>query len=412
MLDRKIMNVMAFAIASASNAQTPIWNNPCHPDDREAYAVAFSADGQKVLSASECDNARIRLWETSSGNMLWEDVMGLDLMCLVGIQFSANGTHFAVIEEMGNLLIYDYSGAVPVLTHTIAIGTDASFSLAFSPDNSKLVVDGTGGTLRVYDVTSGSLTMSIPGNAGTVYSVAYSPDGNLIAAGSQDNRVRLWNATDGSLVALLSGHTTDVRSVKFNLAGDKLVSASANGEVKVWSYTMNMWMEQNAFLAQQNVHQVDISDDDSYIILGGQSLAYVHEMASGALVTSFNVQDGADVWSVDFEPGGLNVVTATGTGRVVYWNMAGVLGITENEDFHVDLYPVPTADKVRIGVEHPAGNITVDILAMNGASVGGMQLPPSGGLLDLSHQADGNYVLRIRNGSGNATRIITKNSAQ
>jgi len=41
-------------------AQSVIWNNASHPNPREVYGVAFSSDGTKVLSGSECHETRLQ----------------------------------------------------------------------------------------------------------------------------------------------------------------------------------------------------------------------------------------------------------------------------------------------------------------------------------------------------------------
>lgn len=405
---RNHLLLTALGAAQLLTAQTPVWDNACHPDQRETYAVAFSNDGMEVLSASECDNAHARLWESTSGNMVWDTDIGSTLFCLMGAQFSADGSHFAVMEELGTVLIYDYSGPTPVLAHVIDMGISASYSLDFSPDGTKLVADGTGGTLRIYDVVSGALVQSIPGNMGTVFTVDYSPDGTLIAAGSQDNNVRLWNAADGTLAATLSGHTGDLRSVKFNTAGDHIVTASVNGEVKLWMKMMNMWMVHGSFNVGENIHQVDISDDNAYIIVGGYTTTHVFESMSGNEVATFNVANGGDVWSVDFKPGGHDAVTGTGSGRVVYWALEDFLGTAEHEPLHFEAFPNPVIDALNLTVPDAHGTTRVEVFTTGGQRVLTTVFNGQRGTVDLGNAAAGDYLLHITNGGRSGIRSINK----
>lgn len=390
-------------------AQTPVWDQPCHPDDRETYSAVFSSDSGKVLSSSECDNAHVRLWSAADGAMLWDSDVGTALMCLVGAQFSASGSHFAVMEELGNVLIYDYSGPTPVLAHTVDMGISASYSLDFSPDDTKLVADGTGGTLRIYDVASGTLLQSIPGNLGTVFTVDWSPDGSLIAAGSQDNNVRLWNAADGALAATLSGHSTDIRSVRFNATGDHIVTASSNGEVKLWMHMMGGWMEHAAFTVPEAIHQVDISDDDRYIIVGGTTTTHVYEAMTGDPIATFNLPDGGDVWTVDFKPGSCDAVTGTSSGRVVYWALESLLRVPEHAALDVQVYPVPTSDMVNITVGSFSGPCTAEVFTLDGRPVRTERFTAPHETLNLNGLSAGDYLLRSRCGEGIRTLSIRKN---
>ncbi|MBK7945688.1 MAG: hypothetical protein IPJ85_10450 [Flavobacteriales bacterium] len=64
--------LLALLAPSLLAAQTPLWDMDGHPDTRAIYAVAFNNDGSKVISGSECDDARVRLWNSTDGTMLWD----------------------------------------------------------------------------------------------------------------------------------------------------------------------------------------------------------------------------------------------------------------------------------------------------------------------------------------------------
>jgi WD40 repeat protein len=86
----------------------------------------------------------------------------------------------------------------------------AGMALGFSPDSRLLAVgEGTirdpvaASRLRVWDLTTGRVTATLPGLAGFVSTATYSPDGRLLAATSGDlderipGRIQLWDTTTG-----------------------------------------------------------------------------------------------------------------------------------------------------------------------------------------------------------------------
>ena len=72
------------------------------------------------------------------------------------------------------------------------------------------------------------------GHTDLVRSVAFSPNGQTLASGSDDTTVRLWQVSDGTLLSTLKGHTDWVRSVAFSPDGQTLASGSTDGIVQLW----------------------------------------------------------------------------------------------------------------------------------------------------------------------------------
>jgi len=400
--------LLALLAPSLLAAQTPLWDMDGHPDTRAIYAVAFNNDGSKVISGSECDDARVRLWNSTDGTMLWDGQISSSLFCIAGVQFSASGSYFGAMEELGTLLVYDYSSATPVLVHTIPVGVSAAYSLAFSPDNTRVAADGAGGTVRVYDLATGTLALSIPGNNGTVYAVNYLPDGNLIAAASSDNKVRLWNASTGALVNTLTGHTAAVRSVKFSAAGDHLVSGASNGQVKVWHRMGNMWMQHASFNSPNGLRQVDISDDNELVIVGGSTQTYLYRAMTGELLATFNVASGSIVWSVDFKPGSYDAITGTQSGRVVYWALQTFLSVEEREAITFSTWPNPTTDGITVQLDRAPMNGVAEVFTIDGRLVLTERLSAQTQRIALDALAAGDYVLRVRADGRFGVRSINK----
>ena len=67
-----------------------------------------------------------------------------------------------------------------------------------------------------------------------VYSVAFSPDGTRLAAGCRDGTIRLIDIASRQQVAELRGHTDYVHAVAWSPDGTRLASASSDFTVRVW----------------------------------------------------------------------------------------------------------------------------------------------------------------------------------
>ena len=64
--------------------------------------------------------------------------------------------------------------------------------------------------------------------------VAASPDGKLVASVSDDMDVKVWDVATGTMLLTLNGHTDGTTAVSFSPDGKRLASASWDKTAKIW----------------------------------------------------------------------------------------------------------------------------------------------------------------------------------
>jgi WD40 repeat protein len=102
--------------------------------------------------------------------------------------------------------------------------------LAFSPDGSKIISESYG-FLQVWDASTGE--MFIP-RRGLFTSFAFSPDGSKTISGSWNNIIQVWDARTGiEVLPPLRGHKDRIHSLVFSPDGSKIISESP-GAIRVW----------------------------------------------------------------------------------------------------------------------------------------------------------------------------------
>lgn len=102
---------------------------------------------------------------------------------------------------------------------------------------SQLLVSGSGdGTIRLWDLETGSSSKTLADHTDVVYSLSISPNGQTLASGSGDGTIKLWQL-DGTLLQTISsssGPPRAIMSVAFSPNSSLLASGSGDGRIHIW----------------------------------------------------------------------------------------------------------------------------------------------------------------------------------
>ena len=102
-------------------------------------------------------------------------------------------------------------------------------------DDGMIVVSGSDDqTVKVWDVASHEVNISMSWHRDPVRSVAVSRDARSVISGGDDHLVCVWNAGTGQVEQSLEGHTEPVNHVCVTPDGNRIVSASEDGTIRVW----------------------------------------------------------------------------------------------------------------------------------------------------------------------------------
>ncbi|EPS29057.1 hypothetical protein PDE_04004 [Penicillium oxalicum 114-2] len=89
----------------------------------------------------------------------------------------------------------------------------------------------------VVDETWSSCLQTLEGHGDSIWSIAWSPDGSRLASASGDKTVRIWDPATGQPESSLEGHSDSVRTIAWSADGSRLASASFKKDVRIWDPT-------------------------------------------------------------------------------------------------------------------------------------------------------------------------------
>ena len=214
-----------------SNSNVIVWNVETRTNLRvieDASHVVFSPDGLKYATGSP--SGAITLWDAAAHQTA--AALEIHVDAITALSFSADGSMLASaarFEEAVRL----WDTATGNVIDSLEGHTGIVNSLAFSLKDGLLASGGSGGEIKLWDVTTGDDT-DLTGHNDWVESIAFTPDGTTLASGSFDGTVKLWDVAAREDTDTLVGHWDVVSAVAFSPDGATLASSSADGTVKLW----------------------------------------------------------------------------------------------------------------------------------------------------------------------------------
>ena len=199
----------------------------------------------------------------------------------------------------------------------LATQEDVFFDVAFSPDGMQLAAGGADGSIRVFEVATGSERLKIDNHADWVLDVCFSPDGKRIATASRDKTAKVFDADTGALLSTHSEHNAPVRAVAFSPDGKQVISAGGN-QIRIWN------VEDSALVAELTGFENDIHelllDGESVIAVSADRTARHFKLVDRTLVRSL-ADHPAAVLSLTWHRPSHRIATGCFDGTVTVWNL-------------------------------------------------------------------------------------------
>jgi tricorn protease-like protein len=280
-------------------------------------AIAFSTDG-KWLAAGSYGQAVIWDLTTARPAKVLTSVLGT----VNDARFSPDGKLLAIAggqpSAKGDLRIYQTSDWK--LVATLGGHQDSVFSVAFSPDGTRLASASFDKTVKIWSTAGFKLERTLTHHSDFVYCVAFSPDGQWLASASKDRSVKLIDVATGKNKFTFGGMEQDVLAVAVSPDGRSAVSAGLEPGLHWWdTRTGNRIRVQNGHAIA--VNEICFSNDGRQVVSAGSDQTIrVWDGVSGALQRTISV--GSVVYAVALSSDGKRIASGSFDGRVCLWDLA------------------------------------------------------------------------------------------
>ena len=245
-------------------------------------SVAFRPDGSvlAVAGGSPGASGEVKFYDTKT----WQTIpkkFGGQSDVIYSVAWSADGNRIATASQDKTAKVWEWATAKEL--YTLKDHSDAVMRVVFAPDGKSLYTASQDKNVRRFNLDDGKLMRQFSGHSEGVGALALSPDGSRLISAGTEPQLRWWNIGDGNTARNDHAHTGGVNDIVFSKDGKWIASAGADNAIRIWQAD-NAQQQRGLEGAKDWEYAVSFSPDARWTVGGGaDGLIRLWETATGRL---------------------------------------------------------------------------------------------------------------------------------
>jgi WD40 repeat protein len=323
----------------------------------EITSCAFSPNGEKIVSASK-DNT-IRLWESSSGQLIWT----ISTEYVTSCTFSIDGGKIVTRGGGSKYILNDFTVLDVDTGKKVCAFIDPSWMATietFSGDGKLIVTGGIPAygdrdpcALKIWDIETGREISTLTGqkkcsfstNSKRIVSIgedkniklwdayvrrentsyilddknqwttscAFSPNRKQVVSGSKNETIKIWDAETGKEITTIKVDNNDVIFSNYSSDGNQIISGSGMF-IKLWD--ADTFINTKTMMSAGTLISYGLSSDTKRMIAGGASNScLLYKVTTGKIINKL-----PGLYACSFSPDSRQIITGDKDGSVRIWD--------------------------------------------------------------------------------------------
>ena len=274
-------------------------------------SVCVTPDGNKIVAGIE--DGTIRIFDINDGKQqLNDEKKPLEIkagIAVGSVAVTPDGTKIVAsfLESRGEMEYVGHSVRYKDEVFTIRVWdmqgnqhaqcnghTGHILSICVTPDGSKIVSASNDGTIRIWDINTGTQIREFEGDKDGVISICITPDGKKIVSGSAGDIIRVWDINNGKQLREIK--VEDTRSkVCVTPDGTKIVAGYQQGKLQVWDIN-NGEKLLNFILGYSEVASVCVTPDGSKVVAADHDTIHVLDISLLYGLSKITQEQAQKIW--------------------------------------------------------------------------------------------------------------------